>query len=145
MERLAEKEGLYIKLDPKPISGDWNGSGAHINFSSRYMREDANMDDIYRICIEFGKYRSELISCYGKDKQFRLTGNHETAHIDDYTWGVSDRGASIRIPMSTANKGRGHLEDRRPAANIDPYEAIGAITKYMHIIEKEVAQPTLFV
>ena len=145
MERLAEKEGLYIKLDPKPISGDWNGSGAHINFSSRYMREDASMDDIYRICIEFGKYRSELISCYGKDNQFRLTGNHETAHIDDYTWGVSDRGASIRIPMSTANKGRGHLEDRRPAANIDPYEAIGAITKYMHIVEKEVAQPTLFV
>jgi glutamine synthetase len=109
------------------------------------MRDDANIDDIHRICIEFGKYKEEMITHYGVGNENRLTGNHETAHIDDYTWGVSDRSASIRIPMTTANKGNGHIEDRRPAANIDPYEAVGVITKYMNIIEKEVAQPSLFV
>jgi glutamine synthetase len=103
------------------------------------------MDDIDAICREIGKYGHEMLSVYGKDNDKRLTGNHETAHIEDYTWGVSDRSASVRIPMSTANRGRGHLEDRRPAANIDPYEAVGVITKYLNIIEKEVAQPSLFV
>jgi len=145
LERLAERQGLYIKLDPKPIAGDWNGSGAHINFSSKFMREESTMDDINRICIELSKYKEEMLSYYGMGNEHRLTGDHETAHIDDYTWGVSDRSASIRIPMSTANKGQGHLEDRRPAANIDPYEAVGVITKYLTIIEKEVAQPLLFV
>jgi len=145
LEKIAESKGLYIKLDPKPIPGDWNGSGAHINFSSTFMRDDANIDDIHRICIEFGKYKEEMITHYGLGNENRLTGNHETAHIDDYTWGVSDRSASIRIPMTTAKKGKGHIEDRRPAANIDPYEAVGVIAKYMDIIEKEVAQPSLFV
>tara|TARA_R100000657_G_C4670504_1_gene114902 strand:+ start:61 stop:1122 length:1062 start_codon:yes stop_codon:yes gene_type:complete len=145
LEILAEQNNLYIKLDPKPISGDWNGSGAHINFSTKFMREDASMDDINEICRLIGDYGYEMLSVYGKDNDKRLTGDHETAHIEDYTWGVSDRNASIRIPISTANRGRGHIEDRRPAANIDPYESIGAITKYMNIIEKEVAQPSLFV
>ena len=97
------------------------------------------------MCASLGKFKGEMLSKYGNDNQLRLTGKHETAHIDDYNWGVSDRGASIRIPSSTATKGKGHLEDRRPAANIDPYEAVAAITKYVDIVEKQVAQPSLFV
>ena len=145
LEKMAAKEDLYIRLDPKPIAGDWNGSGAHINFSSEFMRNTSSIEDLEAMCSELGKYKSEMIAMYGNDNQLRLTGKHETAHIDDYSWGVSDRGASIRIPATTAANGRGHLEDRRPAANIDPYEAVSAITKYVHIAEKEVAQPSLFV
>ena len=29
-----------------------------------------------------------------------LTGLHETAHIDKFTYGVADRGASVRIPRT---------------------------------------------
>ena len=47
--------------------------------------------------------------------------DHETCSISDFKYGVSDRGASIRIPMQTANDGFGYLEDRRPSANMDPY------------------------
>ena len=145
LEKMAAKENLYIRLDPKPISGDWNGSGAHINFSSKFMREDATIELLKDMCSALGKFKMEMLSTYGNDNQLRLTGKHETAHINDYNWGVSDRGASIRIPASTAIKGKGHLEDRRPAANIDPYEAVAAITKYVNIVEKEVAEPSLFV
>jgi len=145
LETMAAKKGLYIRLDPKPISGDWNGSGAHINFSSAYMRNESCIQELEAMCAQLGKYKSEMLAMYGNDNQLRLTGEHETAHIDDYSWGVSDRGASIRIPASTAAKGRGHLEDRRPAANIDPYEAVSTITKYVNIAENVVAQPRLFV
>ena len=60
----------------------------------------------------------------------RLTGLHETASITDFSYGVSDRGASIRIPIITVEKGwKGWLEDRRPASNGDPYKIAGRIIK----------------
>ena len=33
---------------------------------------------------------------------------------------MSDRGASIRIPLQVSKDGKGYLEDRRPNANMDP-------------------------
>ena len=60
----------------------------------------------------------------------RLTGKHETASISDFKYGVSDRGASIRIPILTVERGwKGWLEDRRPASNADPYKVAARIIK----------------
>ncbi|MEC7836996.1 MAG: glutamine synthetase, partial [Chloroflexota bacterium] len=49
------------------------------------------------------------------------TGLHETQRIDQFSYGVSDRGASIRIPWQVEVDQKGYLEDRRPASNMDPY------------------------
>ena len=71
---------------------------------------------------KLGEVHAEGIAAYGSDNDQRLTGLHETQKITEFSYGVSDRGASIRIPMQTANDGYGYLEDRRPAANMDPYK-----------------------
>ena len=55
------------------------------------------------------------------DIESRLTGAHETAPYNKFSYGVSNRGASIRIPWQVAKDGKGYAEDRRPNANCDPY------------------------
>lgn len=47
-------------------------------------------------------------------------GAHETCDINTFRYGVADRGSSIRIPLPVQLAGKGYLEDRRPAANVDP-------------------------
>ena len=78
-------------------------------------------------CLKLGKKHNDHIAIYGSDNEQRLTGLHETCSINDFRWGNSDRGASIRIPMGTYNDGCGYLEDRRPAANMDPYRVCTAL------------------
>jgi glutamine synthetase len=127
-EIISERYKYSISLHPKPKTGDWNGSGAHINFSTPSMRmaRSCSMEYLESVCDEFGNH-PEVIRFYGEDNNLRLTGTHETAHIEDFSYGVSDRTKSIRIPADTANEERGHLEDRRPAANMDPYQAFTSI------------------
>ena len=138
LQRLAERMGFAISYDPKPVEGDHNGSGAHINFSSRYMREHADIGYMNIICASMEKYHDESIACYGSDNDKRLTGKHETSSIDKFTWGEMDRDASIRIPFSTVdNDGKGYLEDRRPAANVDPYRAFGHLINVTNSINEE--------
>ncbi len=129
-ERVGEKFGVRINLDPKPVTGDWNGSGMHANFSNGDMRDKGGEALFTAICEEFGKFIPEHIAVYGADNHKRLTGLHETQSIDKFSYGVSDRGASIRIPISTIENGwKGRLEDRRPASNADPYKVASRIIK----------------
>ena len=126
--RAAEAYALNIELHPKPIEGDWNGSGCHINFSNPRIREEGGEDFIKGICDKFEKRHDEHIQVYGSNNEKRLTGLHETQHISKFSYGVSDRGASIRIPLQTVIDGwKGYLEDRRPSSNVDPYQAVSVI------------------
>ena len=131
LERTAEEYGLAIDWHPKPLGDtDWNGSGMHANFSNTVMRESGKEDTFNKICEQFGKNIERHISVYGADNDQRLTGAHETQSIDEFSYGVSDRGASIRIPVGTVDDGwKGRLEDRRPASNADPYKVAAAIVK----------------
>lgn len=120
--RISEKYGVLINIHPKPIQGDWNGSGMHVNFSNKEMREVGGKELFESICESFRAVHKEHIEVYGSNNAMRLTGKHETQSIHTFSYGVSDRGASIRIPVHTATNGwKGYLEDRRPASNADPY------------------------
>ena len=128
--KIAEKHGVTINLSPKPQKGDWNGSGMHTNFSNNEMRNRGSLELHQTLCEKLKKVHKKAIKEYGSDNDQRLTGKHETQSIKKFSYGISDRGASIRIPIFTVdNDWNGYLEDRRPAANADPYRIM------RHIVE----------
>tara|TARA_R110002073_G_scaffold195786_8_gene354845 strand:+ start:1714 stop:2727 length:1014 start_codon:yes stop_codon:yes gene_type:complete len=130
LDRLTEKYGFYIEYHPKPIKGDWNGSGMHANFSNTVLRTCGSKEIYEKICEAFRPVTEEHLAVYGEFNEQRLTGHHETASIHDFSFGVSDRRASIRIPIITVQNGwKGWLEDRRPASNGDPYKIAARIIK----------------
>jgi glutamine synthetase len=134
--RLSEKHGVDIEWHCKPLRGaynaplDWNGSGMHSNFSTKHMREVGGKAYFEKLMEAFSKRMDEHIAVYGPDNHYRLTGLHETQAIDKFSYGLADRGASVRVPHSFINNGyRGYLEDRRPNSAADPYLVAGRILK----------------
>lgn len=134
LSKIAEAHDCHIEWHPKPLLG-WNGSGLHTNFSSSRMRDIGGHTYFLEIFDAFRFRKHEHIQNYGSDNHLRLTGQYETADINTFSWGVSDRGASIRIPAATAVAWKGYLEDRRPASHADPYRVVRTIAETLQLIK----------
>lgn len=129
MIRICEIHGVNISFHPKPIKGDWNGAGCHTNYSTAAMRAEGGYTEIIKATEKLGAAHEEHIREYGDDNHHRLTGAHETASMEVFSYGVANRGASVRIPRQAEKEGKGYLEDRRPASNMDPYKVTSLIFK----------------
>jgi glutamine synthetase len=129
--RLCEQYGIDIEFHCKPLGDtDWNGSGMHCNFSTEFMREVGGKSYFEALMARFGENLQAHIDVYGPDNHLRLTGKHETAPLNVFTYGVGDRGASIRVPHSfVQNDYKGYLEDRRPNSQACPYQIVSQVLK----------------
>ena len=144
LQRIAETYGVRIEFHPKPLNGDWNGSGLHTNFSNKKMREVGGKEYFEAIFNVFEINHLKHIENYGSNNDMRLTGKHETQSIDKFSYGVSDRGSSIRIPQVTVNNGwKGYIEDRRPASNGDPYKIMKVISESINQAEANMSFQTV--
>jgi len=128
LQKTAEMYGYYISFDPKPFISQ-PSSGLHTNISSKKTREDISYinEIIYKISK---KEPDSFLEFYGEGNEKRLTGIEETSHYNNFTFGIGDRTASIRIPQKVFEEGKGYFEDRRPSANALPQSIIKYLLQF---------------
>ena len=130
LNRTVELYGLSINYDPKPFiksTHEWNGSGGHVNFSTKPMREEGGYDIILDAVKRLETNHEKHLKFYGNNNSNRLDGTCETSSLNEFSFGVADRTKSVRVSQETFNSKKGYLEDRRPGANIDPYKVFSLI------------------
>jgi len=130
LNRVCEKYGVRVDLTPKLIT-EINGSGCHANFSTKGMREgtaeNTGLEIIDEAIMKLSKKHLEHMMIYGEGNKERMTGHHETASYDEFSFGRANRGKSVRIGNDTIRNKKGYFEDRRPGSNCDPYLVTGKI------------------
>lgn len=128
---ICEKHGLYASFHPKPVSGDWNGSGCHVNISTEKTRNNG-WGEILRIIENMNKDHKNWIGTYdGINNHMRLSGKHETSDPHEFSYGIGTRHTSVRIPNQVAAEKQGYFEDRRPGSSINYYQTLSKYCEYI--------------
>ena len=126
LERLSETKPVIVSYDPKPHE-DFNGAGCHTNLSTHLTRNEFGDAQFNSVMSALEEDHDEYLHVCGEGYERRMTGDCETPKHDEFTWGIGDRGASVRIPERVSRACAGYFEDRRPCANVDPYKVLHSL------------------